>query len=371
VFKKGSPCSSHGKQKHGNPDFTNQNTDKNGEEQRTPSNWLRGEKRVNANFQSKTFGFMVSWVIMKSYKHLFGPVPSRRFGRSLGVDLTPYKTCNFDCIFCQLGRTTKKTIERREYVPLEEVISELDDWIKTSGEADYITLSGSGEPTLHSRFGEVIDFARRNSSIPVVLLSNGALMQNKDVRSAAAHANVVKLSLSAGNPSLFQYINRPHPDLVFDDVVAGIQDFRKVFSGQLWLEVFMLWGVNSTTQDVSKIAEWAQSIRPDRIQLNTAVRPPAEDFVYPMPKEKLEHLVDYFTPKAEVIAEFSSDFSPSTRANEETILAMLQRRPCTIKEISAVLGLHLNEVSKYIGKLERTRQIRVQSINGESYYTAS
>ncbi len=306
---------------------------------------------------------------MKKYKYLFGPVPSRRFGRSLGVDLTPYKTCNFDCIFCQLGQTTAKTMERREYVPVQEVLEELDDWIKSSGEADYITLAGSGEPTLHSRFGEVIEFIRNTSDIPIALLTNGALLGNADVRTAASKANVVKISLSAGNPDSFNYINRPHPDLSFAQVVDGMKTFREEFSGELWLEVFMLWGVNSTQKEVSQIAELAQSIRPDRIQLNTAVRPPAEGFVRPMPKEKLEQMADYFTPKAEVIAEFSSDFSPSTQANEETILAMLQRRPCTAKEISTVLGLHPNEVSKYIGKLERTNLILSTSTKGNSYYT--
>lgn len=307
---------------------------------------------------------------MKKYKYLFGPVPSRRFGRSLGIDLTPHKTCNFDCIFCQLGRTTAKTLERREYLPVEEVIEELGDWIESSGEADYITLAGSGEPTLHVRFGEVIEFIRKASSIPVALLTNGALLGNPEVRAGAAKANVVKVSLSAGSPDSFRYINRPHPDLVFEDVIEGMQTFRKEFSGQLWLEVFMIWGVNSTQKEVLQIAELAQPIRPDRIQLNTAVRPPAEGFVHPIPKEKLEQLVDYFTPRAEVIAEFSSDFSPSTKANEETILAMLQRRPCSAKEISAVLGLHPNEVSKYIGKLERTNQIHTSSTKGNPYYTA-
>ena len=306
---------------------------------------------------------------MKKYQYLFGPVPSRRFGRSLGVDLTPYKTCNFDCIFCQLGRTTAKTMDRQEYVPVEEVIEELGDWIKSSGEADYITLAGSGEPTLHSRFGEIIEFIRKNSSIPVALLTNGALLGNADVRAAAAKANVVKISLSAGDSALFKYINRPHPDLVFEEVVEGMKVFRGAFSGELLLEVFVVWGVNSTQSDIARIAKLAQSIRPDKIQLNTAVRPPAEGFVHPMPKEKLEQLASSFTPRAEVIAEFSSDFSPSTKANEETILAMLQRRPCTAKEISTVLGLHPNEVSKYIGKLERTDQILAKSDKGSPYYT--
>ena len=130
-------------------------------------------------------------------KHLFGPVPSRRFGRSLGVDLIPFKTCGFDCIFCQLGHTTRKTLKRKEYVPVDQVIEELADWLKTEGQADYITLGGSGEPTLNSEFGRVIDFVRNATTIPVALLTNGSLLSNPEVRVQAAQANVVKVSLSA------------------------------------------------------------------------------------------------------------------------------------------------------------------------------
>jgi wyosine [tRNA(Phe)-imidazoG37] synthetase (radical SAM superfamily) len=306
---------------------------------------------------------------MKKYNHLFGPVPSRRFGRSLGIDLTPYKTCSFDCIFCQLGRTTTKTLERREYVPAEEVVAELDDWIKSGGAADYITLAGSGEPTLHSRFGEIIEFIHGASSIPVALLTNGSTLGIPEVRAAAAKADVVKVSLSAGDEASFNYINRPHPDLSFADLIAGMQTFRSEFAGKLWLEVFMLWGINSTSNEVERLAEWAKSIRPDRIQLNTAVRPPSEGFVHPMPRQKLETLTALFNPPAEVIAEFSSDTTPSSKANEETILAMLQRRPCTEKDISDALGLHLNEVAKYIGKLERTDQIQATASKQIPYYT--
>jgi wyosine [tRNA(Phe)-imidazoG37] synthetase (radical SAM superfamily) len=297
-------------------------------------------------------------------------VPSRRFGRSLGVDLTPYKTCSFNCIFCQLGRTTVKTVERQEYVPVKEVIEELRDWLKTSGEADYITLAGSGEPTLHSRFGEVIEFIRTSSDIPVVLLTNASLLDNPEVRTAASKANIVKVSLSAGDPALFKYINRPAPELSLAGLVEGIQTFRREFTGELWLEVFLIWGVNSTPKDISRIAELAETFKPDRIQLNTAVRPPAEGFVQPTPRKKLEQFVDCFTPKAEIIAEFSSKTIPSATANEDTILAMLQRRPCTAIEISEVLGLHINEVSKYIGKLDRTNRIHAESNRETPYYAA-
>ena len=182
---------------------------------------------------------------MQKYHYLFGPVPSRRFGRSLGVDLTPRKTCTLDCVFCQLGRTTDKTMTRKEYVPVDAVLAELAAWIKENGKADYITLSGSGEPTLHSGFGEVLQFIRSHSSIPAVLLTNGTLLHLPEVQEAACHAHIVKVSLSAWDQASFGWVNRPHPELSFHQVVEGQKAFRARFKGQLWLEVFLVAGMNS------------------------------------------------------------------------------------------------------------------------------
>ena len=306
----------------------------------------------------------------KKYRHLFGPVPSRRFGRSLGVDLTPFKTCSLDCVFCQLGRTTCRTAERGEYVPAADVLAEIDDWLTTDGNADVITLSGSGEPTLHSRCGEVIEFIRRKTDIPVLLLTNGTLLHLPQVRDAAAVANVVKVSLSAWNQRSFEHINRPCAGLTFEQLVAGETAFRKVFKGQLLLEVFLLWGLNSTLVDVSKIAEFVSRVRPDRVQLNTAVRPPAEQFAVALPIEHMAELAGLFTPTAEVIAEFSAVHAADVQANEDTILAMLQRRPCTPEQVAAVFGMHLNEVSKYIGKLCRTGRAHSSRRGVGVYYSA-
>lgn len=305
---------------------------------------------------------------MKNYKYLFGPVPSRRFGRSLGVDLTPYKTCSFDCIFCQLGRTTRKTLTRKEYVPVQEVIQEINHWLKTDGNADYITLSGSGEPTLHSRFGEVLEFIRRKSTIPALLLTNGTMLYRPEVRAAAAHAGVVKISLSAWDQRSYEHINRPHPKLKFKQLVEGQRAFRQQFKGRIWMEVFILWGVNSAPNDVEKIAALARTIGPDQIQLNTAIRPPAEEFAVALPGKRLEKLAKLFDPPAEVIAEFSANRTVNIKANEKTILAMLQRRPCTDAQIAESLGMHRNEVSKYIGKLMRTDQLRSERKGDNVYY---
>ncbi len=307
---------------------------------------------------------------MKDYKYLFGPVPSRRFGRSLGVDLNPYKTCSLDCVFCQLGRTTQKTVTRQEYVPTDMVLSELKDWLKTDGRADYITLSGSGEPTLHSGFGKILEFICSKSTIPAALLTNGTMLDFQEVRDAASLANVVKLSLSAWDQASYGWVNRPHPQLLFDHLVEGQKAFRAQFKGQVWMEVFLMAGINSMPADVSKIAALAKEIAPDRIQLNTAVRPPAEDFATALSRERMEALTHLFYPTAEVIAEFSAKHANHIQTNQETIFSMLQRRPCTADQIAEIFGMHLNEVSKYLGNLMRTNQIRTERKNLAVYYAA-
>jgi wyosine [tRNA(Phe)-imidazoG37] synthetase (radical SAM superfamily) len=307
---------------------------------------------------------------MQTYRYLFGPVPSRRLGRSLGVDLTPRKTCTFDCVFCQLGRTTHKTMTRKEYVPTEGVLAELEAWSKENGNADYITLSGSGEPTLHSGFGEVLRFIRSRSSIPSVLLTNGSLLHLPEVQEAASRAQIVKISLSAWDQASFGWVNRPHPELSFDQVIEGQKAFRARFKGQIWLEVFLVGGMNSLPSDVAKIAALAKEIRPDRIHLNTAIRPPSEDFAVPVSRERLESLTSLFYPKAEVIAEFEAKKKVEVHAAQEEIHSMLQRRPCTAQEIAETFSMHPNEVSKYLGKLLRDKRIRAQVRNTLLYYVA-
>jgi wyosine [tRNA(Phe)-imidazoG37] synthetase (radical SAM superfamily) len=257
---------------------------------------------------------------------------------------------------------------RQPYVPTLEVIDELRDWAQDGGQADFITLSGSGEPTLHSCFGDVIDAAQILTPFPVALLTNGSMLGDPDVQEAALQADVVKVSLSAWDQQSFEQINRPHPDIMLEDVIEDVSALRQMYSGELWVEVFIVWGVNSTPADVARIAEKVCLIEPDRIQLNTAVRPPAERFVRPASQKQLEALADLFAQPAEVIAEFSSMQTPQLQANEATILAMIARRPCTARQIGEAFGMHQNEVSKYIGKLMRTGRIRAQDKAGDVYY---
>lgn len=306
----------------------------------------------------------------RDYTYLFGPVPSRRLGRSLGIDLTPFKTCSFDCVFCQLGPTPQPTLTRRAYVPTAAVTAELDAWLASGATADTITLAGSGEPTLHTGFGDVLRFIRDHSAAPTALLSNGTCFTLPEVRAAANHASIVKLSLSVWDQASFVRLNRPHPDLVFGEMLTGYQRFRDGFEGKLWIEVFLVPGINGEPGQVEQIATHVNRLAPDAIHLNTAVRPPAESFAVPMSRLAMEQLAGLFHPTAIVTAEFPADQAPDIAANEETILAMLRRRPCTARQIADVFGMHLNEVSKYIGKLSRDARIAPLP-GGEGYFAAA
>jgi wyosine [tRNA(Phe)-imidazoG37] synthetase (radical SAM superfamily) len=302
---------------------------------------------------------------MSSY--VFGPVPSRRLGRSLGVDLVPFKTCTYDCIYCQLGRTTQKTLERKEWVPLEEVVDELKG--KLISRPDYITLSGSGEPTLYSRIDELIDHIRLMTEIPVTVLTNGSLLWKHDVRRQLMDAHLVIPSLDAGDKSMFEAVNRPHPEISFEQMLEGLIDFRKEYHGDYWLEVFLLGGHTAVLAEVRKIADCVKMIKPDRVQLNTVTRPPAETFASAIDWRILNNLALLFNPQAEVIADFRGIHAEGEfQASRETILQLLQRRPCTIEDIASGLNIHRNEAVKYVEDLLRQKTIDYELRNGKLYY---
>lgn len=303
-----------------------------------------------------------------TYQYIFGPVPSRRLGRSLGVDLTPFKTCTQNCVFCQLGQTTHLTVIRREYYPLDEIIFELKDWIKSGAEADYITLSGSGEPTLHSGFGEVLKFIKENSEIPAVVLTNGTLLNLPEVRDAACLADIVKVSLSASDQTSYEWVNRPHPKLRFEQLIEGEKALRAQFGGELWLEIFLVSGMNAMPATVKKIAGIAAEIRPDRIHLNTSVRPPAEDFAVAVSKDRLDSLAGYFQPPAEPITGYKGAAAAAKFSNQEAIYGMLERRPCTADDIAAASGLPVPGVLKYLGNLLQNNRIEVIRIGNAVFY---
>ena len=299
--------------------------------------------------------------------YIFGPVPSRRLGRSLGVDLVPFKTCSYDCIYCQLGRTTNKAMLREEYVPLEDVLQELKT--KLASRPDCITFSGSGEPTLYSRMGELIDQIKAMTDIPVAVLTNGSLLWKAEVRSQLLGADLVVPSLDAGDEAVFQAVNRPHGDVSFETMLDGLIEFRRQFRGRYWLEVMVLSGYNAIDEEVRKLAKCVGLIKPDRVQLNTVTRPPAEDYAVTVNRERLNELAAMFSPPAEVIADFTGAHKQREfEAGGQEVLELLQRRPCSADDIADGLGMHRNEVVKHIEELTSRKLLGQLVVDGRLYY---
>jgi wyosine [tRNA(Phe)-imidazoG37] synthetase (radical SAM superfamily) len=304
-------------------------------------------------------------------QYVFGPVPSRRLGRSLGVDLVRFKTCSYDCVYCQLGPTICRTLDCRQRVPVKDVLTQVQEALAADPAADFVTLAGSGEPTLNSDCAAVIAGIKRITDIPVAILTNGSLLWRPTVRTALMEADLVIPSLDAGDAATFRAVNRPHAQLDFDQMVDGLVVFRQEFSKPVWLEVFLAEGINSQEEQVRAIAHHAARIRPDKVQLNTVARPPAEPGVKGLSELALQQCAAVFEGPVEVIADYTAALcSPRQQADENTVLAMIRRRPCTVQDISAALGLHANEVIKHLGHLRRQDRLTCTSIAGHEYYAA-
>ena len=307
------------------------------------------------------------------FRYVYGPVPSRRLGRSLGIDLVPFKTCTYDCLYCQLGGTTNKTSERKEYVTVEGVLAELERKLSVGPSPDYISLAGSGEPTLNAGIGELIGWIKSLTRIPVAVLTNGSLLWMPEVQEALMAADLVLPSLDAGDEHLFRYVNRPHKDICFERMVDGTAGFSKRFPGEVWLEVFLLAGVTGMPSEVEKIAALAKRIGPARVQLNTVSRPPAEEFALAVSQEQMEQLRRLMPGTTELISENGPGAlsTPSVQgATDADILALLSRRPCTAEDIAAGLGLHINQVIKHVPALLAAGIVMQIRQDGRSFYIA-
>jgi len=303
-------------------------------------------------------------------EYVFGPVPSRRLGMSLGVDLIPHKTCSYDCIYCELGKTTHKTTIRKEYVSKDLVLKQLEDYLPLLDFLpDYITISGSGEPTLNSKIGEIIDEIKRITTIPVAVITNGSLFFIDQVKEDLLQANIVLPSLDAVSPLVFKHINRPEPSLDIKEIIKGLIDFRKEFSGQIWLEILFCRVLNDDHAEVERMREKIEYIKPDRVQLNTVVRPSSEDFAYPLKERQLVSIKEILGARVELI----SDIVPSERGTsfankEEKIINLISRRPCTCDDLCKALGLHHNEALKYLDKLLKEGWINYKLHHHRGYY---
>jgi wyosine [tRNA(Phe)-imidazoG37] synthetase (radical SAM superfamily) len=316
-------------------------------------------------------------------KYLYGPVPSRRLGLSCGIDIVPLKVCTLDCIYCQLGKTVETTIERKVYIPVEPVLAELKEALAEGMEADYITIAGSGEPTLNSRIGKLIDGIKKLTNIPIAVLTNGTLLNKKDVRADCAKADVVMPSLDAGDEQTFQRINRPNSVISIEKLISGLCAFRKEFSGQIWLEVFFVEGINTDSEQIAKIKKAIELINPDKVHLNTAVRPTADPNISRLSAEKLQEIACRLGPKCEIVADFSPAWSSIVNEskskdileshsvinrNAEALLSMLKRRPCSLNDICSSLSINRNEVIKHISDLQHKGIIQSENKEGTVFF---
>lgn len=300
---------------------------------------------------------------------IYGPVPSRRLGRSLGVDIVAFKTCTYDCIYCQIGRTPQTTTERRPYIDPAEILAELEGRLKAGIKPDYITIGGSGEPCLNSGIGYIIKGAKKLSDIEVAVLTNGSLLWSHKVQEDLMEADLVLPSMDAFDEQSFRKINRPHKDISFDKMLSGLADFRRVYPGRIWLEIFIVQGINDTQEAMASFKPCLEAVSPDKIHINTSVRPPAEEYAGPVPALKLERLAGALGHGAEVIAEFKGATDAENEKNMDSeILAMLSRRPCTSSDIAAGLGLAKEYVEARVAEFLEAGMIETRESSGRIYY---
>lgn len=306
------------------------------------------------------------------YKYLFGPVPSRRLGMSLGIDLIPKKVCSLDCVYCEVGKTTKLTTQRLEYIKYNKVIDELNDFMSTNPKIDYITFSGSGEPTLNSRIGDVLNFIKEKyPDVKTAVLTNGTLLSDKNLRKELLKADVILPSLDAAGEETFKKINRPAPNLSLDEYIQGIIDLRKEYSGKIWLEVLFLKGYNDSEDELIRLKKAIEKIKPDSIQLNTLDRPGTVEGLIALTTDELKRIIDFWGfPNAEIIAsQIERTTISSYRSDvESAILETIARRPCTLEDLHKLLGIHVNEINKYLGTLESEGKIVTQSLERGTFY---
>jgi len=302
-------------------------------------------------------------------RYIFGPVPSRRLGFSLGVDLTGHKRCSLNCIYCQLGPTPRRTVARRQYIVIADIIAELKRALRSNRRIDFITLSGSGEPTLNSKIGPLIKAIKKITAIPVAVLTNSTLLTNPRVAKGLLEADVVAPSLDAASQEVFRKINRPHKSLKIAQIIEALVAFRRQFTHQLWLEILFVKGVNDSAQEISRLVRQVKRIKPHKVHLNTVVRPPAEAFAKPVSQAFLLRTAKKFSPPAEcIVAAHRPRQTKGTRVTAEQIVRMAKRRPVTMQDICASLGLHAAEALKIVNPLLHQGQLRSRLFRGKRYY---
>ena len=322
-------------------------------------------------------------------KHLFGPVNSRRLGLSQGIDLLPPKTCNFNCIYCEINKAPQLSCERGEHVPTGVILAEIDDLLNDEArvrDLDVFTITASGEPTLHTGIGTIIRHIKKKTDKPVAILTNGSQLYLKEVRQDLQAADIVIPSLDGARPESFRRVNRPakcSADL--ETIIKGIADFSREFAGEIWLEILLVENINDTPEDIAALQNAIGRIRPTRVQLNTVARPPFESFAKPLTRKRMEEvkreIEKGYDGPVDILAgskdnepsdsgkgrESSSESIPPIKVEDE-IIEMLLRRPCTVTDIAATMNLDAERASEILKSMESRGSLTVKIHGGKKYY---
>ena len=307
---------------------------------------------------------------MNQHRHIYGPVPSRRLGRSLGVDLLPFKTCTYDCAYCQLGHTTNHTMQRREYVPVDEVLSELAEHLEHD-RPDVISFAGSGEPTLHSGLGRCIEGIKAMTDVPTAVITNGSLLWMPEVRRDLAKADMVNPSLDVALPCTARTVNMLAPGLRLRDVLSGLVTFCAEYTGRIWLEIMLAKGMNDSDEDLEALNEvLARLEHVERVQLNTVTRPPADKNVLALSADELKSVQAKLCRESEIIASFPKGAAAASTNDitKDDVLALVSCHPSTVQGLSAGLNADEAKVRQYVMELKNEGRIAAEEREGEKYW---
>lgn len=300
--------------------------------------------------------------------YIFGPVPSRRLGLSLGIDLVPFKTCSYDCIYCQVGRTTNKTIECKEFFPVSTIIDKLKERLEHVS-PDVITFSGSGEPTLYSKIDVIIKEIRKLTDIKLALLTNGSLLWREDIRKRVLDIDIIMPTITTTFDDTFKKIHRPHSALDISTILDGLVSLRREYNGAIYLELFLLAGINDNEKELLALRNIIDKISADKIQINTVVRPPSDRRAISVDIERLKEIKDFLGETAEIIADVPR-LSPSIKKDDNVmqILNMIKRRPVRDIDIANAMGIKMDEVRAILKGLLVKGMISMYKHLGETYY---
>lgn len=305
-------------------------------------------------------------------KYTFGPVPSRRLGLSLGVDVIPNKLCSLDCVYCEVGVTDKRGLARKEYLPANEILAEVKEVIAEYPNLDHITISGSGEPTLNSKIGDIIRGIKQMTKVPVAVLTNGTLLNLPEVRRDLMDADIVSPSLDAVSADIFEKVDRPNPKLRINAVIDGIKAFRQEYQGRMWIEILFVKGMNDHDEEVFKMKQVLDEIQPEKVHLNTIIRPPAYAIAKPVGENRLKEIQKILGNRSEIVGIFKETHKTQEHTiDEQAILALLKRRAMTVDQMTESLAMRKEEIITSLKQLTREKFIKSRVFNGEEYYQAS